>query len=383
MKKRLLWVTLSFLVLLGVVTLFYYFISTRAIGDGGRGEELVLLNEISHQCVDENKEPLATEQLKELESIIRYGTGISRALAYRKWILVLVGLVAVYTMVLFFYVYFKILEPFDRMKAYAEQIAAGDLSLPLEYERTNFFGAFTWAFDHMREEIRYARKKESFAIEENKTIIATLSHDIKTPIASIRAYSEMLDANLDADFEKRQKYTSSIIRKCDEVTCLVNDLVLHSLSELEKLDITCEEVEIAKVLEQIIRDFGYPGLEVQGEFPEAKILADTKRTAQVLENLMNNARKYAPESKVTVYSEVDREENQYRIHVRDYGPGILPEDMPFVMNRFYRGKNVMDQPGSGLGLYIVKYIMESMKGGLKLVSEEDGLDAEVWFPIKE
>ena len=84
-----------------------------------------------------------------------------------------------------------------------------------------------------------------------------------------------------------------------------------------------------------------------------------------------------------MYSEVDREENQYRIHVRDYGPGILPEDMPFVMNRFYRGKNVMDQPGSGLGLYIVKYIMESMKGGLKLVSEEDGLDAEVWFPIKE
>ena len=81
----------------------------------------------------------------------------------------------------------------------------------------------------MRKEITKARSCEREAIENNKTVIATLSHDIKTPIASIRAYAEGLEANLDSTYEKRMKYLSILMRKCDEVSKLTNDLFLHSL----------------------------------------------------------------------------------------------------------------------------------------------------------
>lgn len=105
------------------------------------------------------------------------------------------------------------LAPFQKLEQYAGELAKGNLDVSLDYERTNFFGAFTWAFDHMREELIRARKREEYAIQENKTIIATLSHDIKTPIASIRAYAEALEANLESGYEKRQQYASVMPKK--------------------------------------------------------------------------------------------------------------------------------------------------------------------------
>ena len=94
--------------------------------------------------------------------------------------------------------------------------------------------------------------------------------------------------------------------------------------------------------------------------------------------MLGNAEKYA---KSRIEIRAVQEEERYEIHVRDYGPGILPEDMPFVTRKFYRGKNVLEEPGSGLGLYIVSYIMERMQGGLLLESHEDGLEAVLWLPV--
>lgn len=138
-----------------------------------------------------------------------------------------IAITTVYLFLVFTYIYWKIIRPFVNLEKYANQIAKGNLDITLGYEKTNFFGAFTWAFDHMKEEIKYARANEERAVNENKAIIATLSHDIKTPISSIRAYAEGLEANLDSSYEQRTHYVQVIMRKCDEVTRLTNDLMLH------------------------------------------------------------------------------------------------------------------------------------------------------------
>ena len=276
------------------------------------------------------------------------------------------------------YLYIRIVRPFCKLEAYAEQIAKGNLDISLEYERTNFFGAFTWAFDHMRKEIVTARKNETQAVSENKTIIATLSHDIKTPIASIRAYAEGLEANLDTDYEKRERYLQVIMRKCDEVSRLVNDLVLHSLSELERLEIKAHKVSMRKVIEETLQDLEYKYAVVSEPLPDAQLFIDEKRVAQVILNILENAGKYAPESKIEIWAVSQKE--RYELHIRDYGTGIRPDDMPFVTRKFYRGKNVGSQPGSGLGLYIVSYIMERMGGGMTLLNHSDGLEVILWFP---
>jgi signal transduction histidine kinase len=282
-----------------------------------------------------------------------------------------------------------ILRPFQRLEHYASEIAKGNLEATLSYERVNIFGAFTWSFDHMRKEILKAKSCEREAIENNKTIIATLSHDIKTPIASIRAYAEGLEANMDTSAERRERYLRVIIRKCDEVTKLTNDLFLHSLSNLDKLQVASENLEVDQILLQTIEEMSadYSDIHVKGKIHTATIKGDEKRIVQVLENIINNARKYAPRNGMELWTvkNMDKGEGRldqgtYEIHLRDHGNGIDPQDMPFIHDKFYRGKNTGEVAGAGLGLFIVKYIMEQMNGSVYLNNRKDGLEVILTFP---
>lgn len=341
----------------------------------------VLLNEIEQLTADESGRHPAAEQIAKLRLQIQAQSGREAADAFRQMAVAFGGFFAFWIGLVIIYLYWKVLSPFGRLEQYAAEIAKGNLETSLPYERTNFFGEFTWAFDHMRREILKARQTQAQAVEENKTIIATLSHDIKTPIASIRAYAEGLEAHLEEGAEGRWRYLQVIMRKCDEVTSLTNDLVLHSLSELEKLEIRVETAEISALLEGILSDLEYRNLHILNRFDASYVEVDAKRLAQVIENILNNARKYAPDAVVDVWTQSEVSEHMYEIHIRDHGPGVLPEDMPFLFDKFYRGKNVENEPGSGLGLYIVSYIMRRMDGEVRLLNRTSGLEVILRLPV--
>lgn len=370
------------MVSIGVFLLFFVggvMLIEKEIRVNSTKDNLVLLNEINQLTSSNEGESPAQKEIDQLGERLKEESTEGWKVIIRQ----MAAACMIFTVLCLLswsgYLYFRILKPFYRLEEYAGQVARGDLDIPLAVERTNFFGAFTWAFDYMRKEIKNAREREKRAISENKTIIATLSHDIKTPIASIRAYAEGLEANLEADYEQRERYLQVIMRKCDEVTRLTNDLALHSLSELENLVIKRQKVDIQKILIQIWRDLDYSYVTLHQPLPEAEVLGDENRIEQVLLNLLENIQKYAPGAKAEVWAELC--EDRYEIHVRDYGDGILPEDVPFVFNKFYRGKNVGDKNGSGLGLYIVKYIMEKMGGGVSLSNHQDGLEVVVWCKV--
>ena len=287
----------------------------------------------------------------------------------------------VLVLLIFIVIYILILRPFQKLESFAGEIATGNLDKDLKYERVNMFGEFTWAFDHMRREIKKARQCEQEAIENNKTVIATLSHDIKTPIASIRAYSEALSDNMDSTPERRQRYIDVITKKCDEVTKITDDMFIHSLHDLDKLVIKKEDVEIHNIIAETVKSMAGDKYDVLlGEIKEATIKnADAGRIAQVIENIINNSRKYA-KSEIFISTEIFENGKEYCLTIQDKGPGISPEDMPFIFHKFYRGKNYGDEPGAGLGLFIVKYIMEQMDGRVKLVND-GGLKCELVFFI--
>lgn len=379
MKKQLIKITAIFICLSGILAVCCFLILKHNINPQKTENRLVLLNEIEQLITEEYGQNPADAEIEVLRSQLQKDTQDGR-MDEIKLILTLCFAFLLLCMIFeFSYIYFKILRPFDRLSQYAEQIAKGNFDISLNYERTNFFGAFTWAFDHMRTEIISARESETKAINRNKTIIATLSHDIKTPIASIRAYAEGLEANLDRDFEQRVRYLHVIMKKCDEVTHLTNDLILHSLSELERLDIKEQEIAVHKVLQETIQDLNSPYVTMELPFMNTVLSADSKRLSQVILNLLDNAGKYAPGTQIKVWTNIS--ESRYEIHIRDHGAGIPPEDMPFVCDQFYRGKNAQEKPGSGLGLYIVTYIMNRMKGDIILKNHADGLEAVIWLPL--
>lgn len=282
----------------------------------------------------------------------------------------------------FGYIYFAILRPFEKMKDFASDISSGNLDVPLKYQRSNYFGEFTWAFDSMRNELTKARNGEREAIENNKTVIATLSHDIKTPIASIKAYTEALSANMDSSFEKRERYLSVINKKCDEVSRLTNDLFLHSVSDLDKLKLSPEKIDICAFAECVINEIGAERGDVVFKKPDftAFVNADKNRLVQLCENIINNARKYA-KTNVDVF--LTREDDGISLHFRDYGKGIPDENMPFIFDKFYRGNNCGNEQGSGLGLYIVKYIAEKSGGKAFLQNHDKGLEVKIILPEAE
>ena len=376
MKRRLLFLTLLFSVVILSFTAACMVTNKEDKQQDRREQQIVAVNEIE-QLAKLGEYEKVTEKSEELQESLRSSQIVSDE---NSKLLIMCGICILFLVFVFSYVYVAILRPFEKMKQYAKHIAQGDFNVPLNYERSNYFGDFTWAFDSMRLEITKARSCEQEAILNNKTVIATLSHDIKTPIASIRAYAEGLEANLDATPEKRAKYLKVLMKKCDEVSKLTNDLFLHSLSDLDKLKIETEPLELFSFMEEAVTEISADKGDIHfvSVVSKVQILADRDRLLQITENIINNARKYAKSPiDITLKSEKDVAE----IHFRDYGNGIPNEDMPFIFDKFYRGKNCGKEQGSGLGLYIVKYITEQMKGTVTLHSHEDGLEVVIRFSV--
>lgn len=375
MQSKIIFITVIFAVIIIAVTSLFYFSSQGENTQDIQSQQIVALNEIEQLAKSKNIEQ-AVEKIEQLQDNIRK-TDIQEK--QDNQIFIMCGISITFLIMVFGYIYFSILRPFDKMKDFASEIAKGNFDVPLLYEHSNYFGKFTWAFDSMRREITRARVCEKEAIKNNKTVIATLSHDIKTPMASIRAYSEGLKANLDTSPEKREKYLSILMRKCDEAAKLTNDLFLHSIAELDKLKINTEKMEICSFLKIAVNEIAGEQQDIIFMEPvfTAMVQADRNRLMQITENLINNARKYA---KTKVEISVKRAESNVELHFRDYGEGIPNEDMPFIFEKFYRGKNCGDEQGSGLGLYIVKYLTEKMNGRVLLRNHEKGLEAVIMLP---
>lgn len=375
MKNKLFLVTAGFGAVIIFLTCLFYFSAPIQSNQGRKSQQVVALNEIS-QLLDAGNTDFAQEKIAQLEQSLR-GTDIIEQ--SNQQILLIGGVSLCFLVVISAYLYFAVLRPFGKLKGFADNIARGNFEVPLKYERSNYFGKFTWAFDSMRNEITKARQCEKEAVENNKTVIATLSHDIKTPIASIRAYAEGLQANMDTSPEKREKYLSVLMRKCDEVAKLTNDLFLHSLSDLDKLKINAETFEVCSFVETVVSEIAGEHQDVTFAKPdfEALVSADKNRLTQIIENLINNSRKYA---KTPIDIKLTHADGEVNIHFTDYGKGIPDSDMPFIFDKFYRGKNVENEQGSGLGLYIVKYLAEKMGGSVLLHNHTDSFEAIVTLP---
>ncbi len=376
MKTRILRITILFsCLIIGITVLLIILSGTKDTSDR-RAEKILDCNEIS-QLIDMGEYEKARERLADFQDSLQNPVDIENN---NTKVLIICCAAVLCIVLVFLYVYFKILRPFDKMKDFASEVAKGNFDVPLKYERSNYFGAFTWAFDIMRKEITSARMAEHEAVENNKTVIATLSHDIKTPIASIRAYAEGLEANLDVSPERRSRYLQVMMKKCDEVTELTNDLFLHSLSDMGRIEIKPEEIDLVPFMEQTVADITADKSDVIFIKPDFSpvISADKKRMTQLVENLINNSRKYA---KTDIRISITEKDNFVQVSFSDMGSGIPDEDMPFITDKFYRGKNCGNENGSGLGLYIVKYIAEKSGGSVELQNMYPGLKVTVTLPM--
>ncbi|MCM3110702.1 HAMP domain-containing sensor histidine kinase [Lederbergia lenta] len=276
------------------------------------------------------------------------------------------GLFMIVSILYILYINRTILKPFRQLQHFAANVARGNLDIPLNMGKNNYFGAFTESFDLLREELEGARQREYESNRSKKELVATLSHDIKTPVASIKAVSELM--LMQSKDDKVIKQVNTIYSKAEQIDLLVTDMFHATLEELQQLKLAITEVS-SQVLVDMIENVNYDNKIVYASIPPCIIMTDPLRMQQVIDNIISNSYKYAG-TNVTIMSHINQ--GYLELHMIDYGLGINAEELPLLFNKYYRGGNVEGKNGSGLGLYISKYFMENMEGQINCYNRKDG-----------
>ena len=273
------------------------------------------------------------------------------------------------------YIRKNIIRPFKKMEDFAGKVAEGKLDEPLLMDENNMFGVFTESFDIMREELAASKERELELQRKEKELVASLSHDLKTPITGIKLTTELLKAKLEAEEHRKSNSDISdkldnIYKKADQIDVLVSDLFTSTLDDLGEFKVTCRDEE-SKVLSEIIEKNDDRKFISEEAVPRVLINIDSKRMNQVIGNIIVNSYKYAGTAIDVSYQLVDR---YLEMNIRDHGPGVPEAELELITNKFYRGKGVekSEKEGSGLGLYISRNLMQKMNGELICQNNEAG-----------
>lgn len=257
------------------------------------------------------------------------------------------------------------------MNDFARQIAKGDLDIPIGRIDSSSFGTFTESFDIMREELLYAKKREQNADKLRREVIASISHDIKNPVASIQAIAEY--QSLIIDSEELQQEFQTIIEKTNQINGMIFNLHTSMLNDLDRLVINPEIAE-SFIIERAIRQADYKKRAGNFEIPECLVIIDKVRIFQIMDNIISNSYKYA-DTEIEVRSYF--EDNYLCVCIKDFGNGVKKEEEIFLTQKYFRGQNAKEKEGSGMGMYIVEYLIKGMDGKLLCCSKESK-----WFEVK-
>lgn len=296
-------------------------------------------------------------------------------------ILAINAILAVMSAVVFgllFYIRAKILLPFESLANVPYELARGNLALPVRESKSRFFGRFLWGVDLLRENIEQQRLRGLELQKEKKTLLLSLSHDIKTPLSAIKLYSKALSKNLYPDRKKQCEIAESINKKADEIEAYVTQIITASREDFLSFDVENGEFYLSDLIKNIAVYYREKLSLVKtelviGKYSNCLVFGDFDRSVEVIQNVIENALKYGDGKRIEVLFPDDDE--GVLVSVRNSGCTLEKSDLPHIFESFWRGANSEDIRGSGLGLYICRQLMHRMNG--EIFAEVDGEDIAV------
>ena len=319
--------------------------------------------------------------------LIELDDGLSSVRRIRKRFIIgisLAGLVIILAMAGFgLYINQNVIVPFRNMKDFAGKVAQGNLDEPLAMDRGNMFGSFSESFDIMREELAQSRKRELELQKKERELVASLSHDLKTPVTGIKLTAELMQMRLSVKNEENIDLLSTdaegILQKAEQIDALVSDLFASTLDDLGEFKVSVND-EDSSVISSLVESYDNRKLVTTEEIPKVVLSIDKNRMGQVIGNIISNSYKYA-DTKIDILYRLS--DGYMEMEIKDHGPGVPLEELDLITNKFYRGKNWQDtdKAGNGLGLYIAKTLMQKMNGDLLAESDGEGLSITLIIPL--
>jgi two-component system, OmpR family, sensor histidine kinase BaeS len=288
--------------------------------------------------------------------------GFSRSLTQSLLVGLVVGIPL--AVIVGFWVARRVIEPVSRVSSAARRIAAGAYSERLPHGESDELGLLIEDFNRMAASLETV---EARRIE----LIGTVAHELRTPLAGLQGYAEGLHDGL----VTREQAALAIGREVSRLKRLVNDLAEVSKVEAGAVTLQLERFDLVILVREVIERYEPMFLEQHNKLhvtlPEqAFVMADRDRVTQILINLLANALKHAPGSRVDL--SIQARVNKIFLEVRDAGPGIPAEHLPHLFERFYRvdASRSSDTGGSGVGLTVSRHLATAMGGRLEVESRE-------------
>ena len=266
---------------------------------------------------------------------------------------------------LLLYIRKSIIMPFGRLNSVPQELARGNLAVPIPEEKSRFFGKFTWGVNLLRESIEDSRKKELSMQRDKKLLLLSLSHDIKTPLSAIKLNAKALAKGLYSDAEKRREAAESINSRADEIESFVSQITKAASEDFMSFEVVQGEEFLSHIIERISARYADQlaerGTEFSiGHFDDCLLSCDPDRLAECLQNLVENAIKYGDGRQIAL--SFDKMDGCELMTVSNTGCTLEENELPQIFDSFHRGANANKAQGNGLGLFICKRLMGLMGG---------------------
>ena len=296
---------------------------------------------------------------------------------------ILFGMAAM-SLVIMLYIKRHIIIPFCNMQDMAYDLSKGNLYTEVKAEKNQYLGKFLWGINQLKDTLYISRKRELELLKEKKLLLFSLSHDIKTPINTIKLYSRALREGL-YPFEEKQMYVyKKIEEKAQQIEKYVGEIVKAFGEDFIHIQVEQGEYYLGDLIHKVISVYGEKcalkkcELSV-GEFQNRLYKGDFHRLVEVFENIFENAFKYGDGRRI----EISFYEEDYCQLIRIFNTGqpVAQNDFAHLFDSFYRGENTNGRQGNGLGLYICREIMHKTGGEIFAEMEEDGMAFTIVLPM--
>lgn len=280
-----------------------------------------------------------------------------------------------------------IMEPLDALAEGAKRIKENDLTQDIAYTGELEFENICTVFNDMQESILAEQEKNRKYEKARTDMIAGISHDLRTPLTAMRGTVKGLMDGVASTPEQQKKFLQAAYRRTGDMDMLLNQLLYLSRMETGNMPISMQTIEIGAFLKSYVRgkqeviETGKEEITADTKEITAGVLIDPEQFQRVLDNLVENSRKYSETIPLRMKIKLEKTPKGVSICFQDNGVGVPEEKLPYIFEEFYRGDESRNKKeGNGLGLYIVKYLMEAMGGSVR-AENADGLAVYLELPI--
>lgn len=274
------------------------------------------------------------------------------------------------------YVRNSVIRPFNILSEMPYELSKGNLKEDIKENKGRYFGKFTWGINVLRENLDHHKIKELKLEKEKKLLLLSISHDIKTPLNTIKLYAKAIEEEVYDTNERKILAAKQIQEKSLEIENFVKEIIKTSSEDILEIEVKDSEFYLKDLIDKVIVTYKEKCMLKMIDFnveaySNKLIKGDLDRAFEVIGNIIENAFKYGDgkEIKISFYEE----DYCQLIKIYNSGEKISQNEFNHIFDSFYRASNAKDKQGNGLGLYICKYIMQKMDGDIFAEYESEGM----------